>query len=362
MTFSPSELRIIDASVNRCSEALRVVEDVCRFHWDLAGPSRELKELRHRLLGIFAPGVEGRARLVRHRDVEGDSGREAPGAVEAAGEAGPAVAAVRNLQRAREALRTLEEISRLRSPEDAARVAALRYRLYEVERCVLHLVADRRSLLADRRLCLLATRSLCAAPLEEVVVAAIECGVDVVQLREKELPDAELVAWGRRLRELTAARGVTLFVNDRPDVALLVGADGVHVGQSDLSPGEVRRIAGPDLLVGVSTHSLAEARKAVRAGADCIGVGPVFLSSTKDAGPCLGIDGLREILGEVDVPAFAIGGIGPGNIDELAAAGIARAAVSSAVLRGENAAAAGEVARVLRSALDRAAADRESRR
>jgi thiamine-phosphate pyrophosphorylase len=170
----------------------------------------------------------------------------------------------------------------------------------------------------------------------------------MVELREKGIPDRDLLRTARALRELSARRGALFVVNDRPDVALLSQADGVHLGQLDLPPGAVRSLVGEGLLIGVSTHSVDEARAAEAAGADYIGAGPVFPTRTKDAGPLLGLDGLRAILDAVSIPVLAIGGIGPGNAALVARAGVARAAVSSAIL---GAADPGAAARAIRRAL-----------
>ena len=123
-----------------------------------------------------------------------------------------------------------------------------------------------------------------------------------------------------------------LIINDRPDVAALCGADGVHVGQDDLPVADARRIVGAGRLVGVSTHTLAQARPAAADGADYIGVGPMFATATKDAGPVAGPQLLRQVAAEVPLPHVAIGGITADNVAQLVAAGARRVAVCSAVI------------------------------
>lgn len=341
--------RLIDAGLNRVAEALRVVEDLCRFSWDLAGTAGELKALRHEILGALAAGDRRREEYLRARDIEGDVGRETPSPTRERTDL--ADVAFRNLQRAKEAIRSLEEACQGIAPDAAAALGGARYRLYAVEKGLGHLLQPAPSAfrLREARLCLLATGALARRPLADVVIEAIEAGVDLVQLREKTLPDREILLLARRLREITAARGVPFVVNDRPDIAILAKADGVHAGQEDLSPAAVRSLVGPDRIVGVSTHSVEQALAAEREGADYIGVGPMFPTRTKDAGPTFGPDGLREVLSRVKVPAFAIGGIGPENLREIAAAGGTRVAVSASVLRAEDPAA---VVRALRAALE----------
>lgn len=139
------------------------------------------------------------------------------------------------------------------------------------------------------------------------------------------------------------------IVNDRPDIARLVGADGVHLGQDDLPVADARRIVGPDTLIGVSTHSVAQVRKAVLDGADYLGVGPTFPSRTKAFDAFPGLAFVREAAAETSLPAFALGGIGPDNVQDVVAAGLRRVAVSSTIAAADDPEA---VARVLRAALD----------
>jgi thiamine-phosphate pyrophosphorylase len=152
-------------------------------------------------------------------------------------------------------------------------------------------------------------------------------------LREKDVNDAVLLDRARALREITARRGALFIVNDRVDIALLSHADGVHLGQLDLPLAEVRRLSGRRLIVGVSTHSVEQARNAERAGADYIGAGPVFATTTKDAGELLRPSGLKAVRAAVSIPVFAIGGITIENIGQIGSEPGCRVAVSSAVLR-----------------------------
>lgn len=347
--------RLIDASLNRCTEALRVVEDVARFHWSFSAMSAELKDLRHAVLRVFASTPEKRAALTRCRDIEGDVGTviaSPPRDTISTASPDPLFdVAQSNLQRAKEALRSLEEVARANAPMTSKKIESLRYRLYSVEKGLVHLATGSASQFAGRHLCLLATRSLCRGPFDDIVAGSIEGGVDVVQLREKELSDRELLSLARSLRQRTANAGVLLVINDRADIARLVGADAVQLGQGDLPPAEVRRILGDRVAIGVSTHSVEEARAAAREGADYIGIGPVFPTSTKDAGPSIDPQGFAEIQSVVDVPGYAIGGISPENIAPLAAAGAKRIAVSGALLRAESGAEAREAAQQLLLAL-----------
>jgi len=169
--------------------------------------------------------------------------------------------------------------------------------------------------------------------IEEIVREAVAGGVTVVQLREKGASSREMLRQARALRDLLAPRGVPLIVNDRCDVALAAGADGVHVGQGDLPCVLVRELAGPDLVIGVSVSTVEEAVQAERDGADYLGVSPVFETPTKtDTPPAVGLDGLRRIREAVRLPLVAIGGIHAGNAAAVIRAGADGIAVVSAIM------------------------------
>ncbi len=161
--------------------------------------------------------------------------------------------------------------------------------------------------------------------LEDVVAAAVRGGVTLVQLREKTLPDVEVVELARALKGLLGPAGVPLIINDRAEVARAAGADGVHLGQGDLDAGRAREILGPGALIGVSAGTRAEAGRVDKALADYVGVGPVYATPTKpDAGPPIGIAGLTAVHAALaPLPVVAIGGIGAQNAAEVMASGAA---------------------------------------
>ncbi len=172
--------------------------------------------------------------------------------------------------------------------------------------------------------------------------AAIEGGARVVQLRMKDAPSGEVLAAARRIVALARGRALVI-VNDRADLALLSGADGVHLGDEDLPVVEARRLLGPDLLVGRTVRTLDEARTAIAQGADHVGFGPIFPSRTKPlALPPRGLDALRDMAAALGQPVVAVSGIGAENIADVARAGAACAAVIEAIFgrgdRRENAA------------------------
>ena len=169
-------------------------------------------------------------------------------------------------------------------------------------------------------------QSLC-----EQVEAALRGGVTCVQLREKELDEEAFLAEAKEISALCRRYGVPFFVNDNVDIAIACGADGVHVGQEDMAAAQVRRRVGDGMMIGVSVHSVEEAVEAVKNGADCLGVGAMFSTSTKADASVLPREVLRDICNAVDVPVVAIGGIGKGNLMQLAGTGVDGVALVSAI-------------------------------
>lgn len=152
----------------------------------------------------------------------------------------------------------------------------------------------------------------------EVVAHMIEAGIRVIQYREKDKSDRLKYEECLKIREMTRVAGVTFIVNDRPDLALLVGADGIHLGQDDLPPQEVREIVGGEMFIGLSTHSPAQAEAAVRLGVDYIGVGPIFATNTKkDVCAPVGLEYLDYVVKNIRLPFVALGGIKEHNIAEV---------------------------------------------
>lgn len=164
-----------------------------------------------------------------------------------------------------------------------------------------------------------------------------EGGADAVQLRLKDADGAEMLALAKRIKGVADEHGKFFFVNDRVDVAVLAGADGVHLGQADIPVREARRLCGGDMVIGVSVGSTDEAVRAVQDGADYVAVGAVFGTSTKpDAKQGVGLDAVFDVKQAVDVPVVAIGGINRGNILEVMHAGADSVAVASAIMGADD--------------------------
>ncbi|WP_188648692.1 thiamine phosphate synthase [Marinithermofilum abyssi] len=169
--------------------------------------------------------------------------------------------------------------------------------------------------------------------LVEVMEEAIQGGVDILQLRDKTGSKRKVLEKARRLRELTRRYGIPFIVNDHLDIALVVDADGVHLGQDDLPLPEARKILGPDKIIGISTHTIQEARQAEQEGADYIGVGPVFPTDTKsDVVDPVTTAYVRAVAEEIRIPFVAIGGIKLHNVDEVLRAGATRICAVSEIV------------------------------
>ncbi len=168
----------------------------------------------------------------------------------------------------------------------------------------------------------------------KTVEQALKGGVDIVQLREYSLNDSELLAMSKEVRRLTAKHNALFIVNNRPDIAMISGADGVHLGQDDLPLFEARKILGKDKIIGVSTHGMDQARKAIKERADYIGVGPVYPTQTKkNVVPPVTLDYVRKVAAAgFKIPFFAIGGIKLHNVGEVLRAGASRVAVVTGIV------------------------------
>ncbi|MBI4714854.1 MAG: thiamine phosphate synthase [Nitrospirae bacterium] len=184
----------------------------------------------------------------------------------------------------------------------------------------------------DFKLYLITDRLRGRGAIMESVEQALQGGIRAVQLREKDLPVRDLLDLARALRRLTHTFGAKLFINDRLDAALSVGADGVHLGRKGIPASVVRRVAGSSFLIGVSTHSMAEAEEAEREGADFITFGPIYdTPSKREFGSPLGMEPLVQVVRRVRLPVFAIGGIGPSQVREVLLSGVSGVAVISAI-------------------------------
>lgn len=183
-------------------------------------------------------------------------------------------------------------------------------------------------------ICFITDQTHSDMPVYEMVKRVLDAGIGFIQYRAKSLTRREIYFEARRLRELTSQYNAVLIINDHADIALAVDADGVHLGQDDLPLREARRIVGR-MIIGISTHNLEQAQSAETGGADYIGFGPIFFTSTKDAGAPKGVDILKAIKQNVNIPVVAIGGIGIDTAAAVMQAGADAVAVATAICRGD---------------------------
>lgn len=316
-------LRILDANLDRAREGLRIVEEWCRFGLENAELTEACKAMRHELARWHSDEMRSA------RNTPDDPGTDLHHPHEQARSTVQQVLQA-NLCRVQEALRSVEEYGKLISPELSQTCKQLRYQTYTLESRLQ--TRSRHQRLAQSRLYLVTSPH---EYLFEVVEEALKGGLPLVQYRDKEADDGVRFANAQRLCDLCHQYGALFLVNDRIDVAIAVGADGVHLGQQDFPLEAARQILGPDLILGCSTTNPAEMERAIRGGADYIGVGPVYETPTKAGKAAAGLDYVAFAAEKSPVPWFAIGGIDTKNLAAVQAAGADRVAIVRALMQAE---------------------------
>ena len=320
--------QLIDANLDRAREGLRVMEDWCRFGLKRNDFSIQLKDWRQQL-GAHHHNIYRKARLTSEDPAMGVShplqqSRSTPEDI-----------FIANSSRVQEALRVLEEFTRITDPTLSEVATRIRYETYEIEIKVLNTKEglDKRQILKDCSLYLVTKNR---TKLKEIVLQSLEAGVKIVQYREKILNDNEKVKQAKDLASLCKKYNSLFIVNDRIDIALAVDADGIHLGQEDMPTKIARKLLGSEKIIGRSTHCLEDIKKAEEEGCDYIGIGSIFPSETKKKLNPIGIDYLRKGLDTTILPAFAIGGINSSNINELNQINNLRIAISNAIINADD--------------------------
>ena len=344
--------RLLDANLNRAYEALRTLEDIARFQ-DQGSFQTQYKILRHQLRA--ATQEWSYEQLYASRDSSGDVGREIKTESESSRIGGLSEIAEAASQRIQQSLRCLEEASKFVYPNSATAIESVRYRVYDLNAQML--LSQKRDLLflKQAKLYVLAD---CQLPPEQFMQRVRELsrsGVDLIQIRDKQLDAQALIRYTQSAIEVVDAKQTRIIVNDRADIVQCTTAFGLHVGQTDLSVAQSRSIIAPTCVVGLSTHDMAQVKQAIAVGADCIGCGPTFVSNTKEFSTVAGLPFLREVSAFLQesnstLPAFAIGGIDLSKIQRLLETGIRRVAVSKAIWSVER---PGVAAEAFRQILDR---------
>lgn len=324
-----SAYRIIDANFNRSREAIRVIEDYCRFALNCASLSSRAKELRHRLSSSIAR-LDGN-RLLAARDATGDVGlgQTAKAAIVRTNLKDALAAACKRLP---EALRVLSETIRPADTALADEVEQIRYAGYTLEKDVA-LFADTQARFAGVRLYVIISSNLPT----DVFALAQKCvagGADCLQLRAKDIDADKYFAMADEFVKICKDSGILSVINDRVDIAIASGADGVHLGQNDLPLEQARKLQLTPLISGKSTHSLKQLTTAISEMPTYVSLGPIFASPTKPKVEPVTLEYVKQalpILSDTGIRHVAIGGITAENIDDVLQAGVQAIAVSSAV-------------------------------
>ncbi|HOJ49812.1 MAG TPA: thiamine phosphate synthase [Spirochaetota bacterium] len=302
--------RIIDANINRLREGLRVIEDILRFYYDF-NYFEEFKKIRHRIKELEKSYPYN---LVFYRESEEDKGRKKYN-VETNDNVYSVLKA--NFKRTQESSRVLEEIFKIEDINISYIFKEIRFSLYTLEKAINEKLFKKNKL--NFTLYLITDSRLTDKPLEYVVEEAIKGGVDIVQLREKHLSDAQIIKKGEAVKKVCRKYNVPLIIDDRIDICLILDADGVHLGQDDIPVNFARRILGPEKIIGKSTHSIEQAEEALKEETDYIAFGPIFKTPTKDYS-VVGTDKIEEvkqIVEKYDKKLVLIGGIDSESIKRI---------------------------------------------
>ncbi|MGY8768818.1 MAG: thiamine phosphate synthase, partial [Pirellulales bacterium] len=316
-------LRAFDAAANRASEGLRVTEDYTRFVLDDWYLTEKLKQLRHDLQQTVS--LIPQSELHACRQTTADVGTEIKTTSEYQRTDWDDIVSA-NLKRAEQALRTLEEFSKIIGSCEPASFESLRYRVYTLHKLLTTAHQSHSRLKAAKLYVLLDGRDS-EEEFQALATELIAAQVDVIQLRDKKLSDKQLLNYAKLLRKLTSNTSTLFIMNDRPDIAALSDADGVHLGQDELSVKDARAIIGPKKLIGISTHSIEQVKQAITDGADNLGTGPTFSSQTKNFEDFPGLKFIEQANQLSTLPMFAIGGINQENLSQVLKTGATRIAV-----------------------------------
>lgn len=304
------------------------MEEVVRFVLEDKKLTVQLKEIRGKLRRIIDKLIDNEIHFQRRKALK-DVGKE----LYTSGEAKRKTILdifMANVKRVQEALRVLEEFSKLINPRSGKALKDIRFKVYDLEKRIFYVL--------NRRLKLDFDLYVVTDPMRDhikVARAAVKGGVKIIQLRDKSASKKQILRWAKQIGKLAKRSNATFIVNDYLNIAEEVDADGVHLGQEDLDKitiARAKRRLGEDKIIGVSTHSLAQAIRAEREGADYISLGPIFSTPSKPGIKALGLELLRKVIKRVNIPVVAIGGINESNIYDVKKTGCQRMAVIRAVL------------------------------
>lgn len=322
--------RIIDANFNRTIEGIRVVEDICRFVFNDYSLATRLRKLRHNITSTRINLSKSGINLILHRDTKADVGAKTPLLTKRKDVLDILDA---NTQRVKESLRVLEEVSRIVNERLVDEFQRARFEFYDIEKAIMEKIKPIIDFALYAIIDIGTINKLGKGENFPVRLAeeAIKGGVTIIQLRDKVSLTSDFLKIAFKLRKLTSSKKIPFIINDRVDIAGIVNADGVHLGDDDVSIHEARKILGSKI-IGISTHSLKEAITAEKKGPDYISAGPVFETHTKlNARAPIGLKELKKICMKVKIPVVAIGGINEGNAASVIKNGANGAAIISGI-------------------------------
>jgi thiamine-phosphate pyrophosphorylase len=332
-----SVYRILDANFNRAREALRVMEEYCRFVLNDGILSGRAKQLRHQLSRIVS-GLDAMTMLCS-RDSQMDAGKE----LRVQGQMRRVTLEdcfTASCKRTSEALRMLAEAGQTIDTMLYDSFEKLRFEAYTLEKDIAVAIYAA-SRFANIRLYVLITvqPGYNREQIFDIARGCIHGGADCLQLRCKEIVDKEILSLAEPFAEMCRGNSVTSIINDRPDIAVICGADGVHLGQADLSVRDVRRLQQKPFIVGRSTHHPVQLTNAMNELCDYVALGPVFATATKEHEPPVGLDYVRqalEMLKDSRIGQVAIGGIELNSVEQILTLGVKTVAVGSAICHAKD--------------------------
>jgi thiamine-phosphate pyrophosphorylase len=320
-------LRIIDVNLNRLDESLKLIEDITRFHLENKILLSQIRNIRRDFLiikrSLPLPLIISTRRS--HRDLgrktKFDLGRKKDNLG----------LLLSSFSRAKESSRTIEETLKTTDTRLSNKAKQIRFQIYDLEKKIiihykkafnpyLHAIIDE--------------QYIGSLDLQKTVRTLVDNGATMIQLRTEKMNDRDFLRTARQIRKTIIKPNIKFIINNRVDIALSCAADGVHLGQKDISVDVARKIAGEMFIIGASAHNVAEAKRAEKLGADYLGVGAIFQTETKREARICGMGTLRSIIQHVTIPVIAIGGINDQNYHTVLRTGAAGIAVASFLYKG----------------------------
>ncbi|MCK5348043.1 MAG: thiamine phosphate synthase [Desulfobacula sp.] len=328
-----NESRLLDANINRSAEGLRVLEDIARFRFDNQSMSQDIRRLRHKVRDLF----KGRHKeFLLSRDSFNDVGMTTSLQQTTDARKDLKDTVLSNFKRVQEAFRSMEEILKTKEEYPAGKkIERLRFQVYSLEPEFLSFFERQ---LPRGIYGILGEKFSLGRTNVEVAKQMVAARIDVIQYREKLKNKTlkQIFIECLEIRKITEDTGIPFIINDYADIAMMVGADGIHQGQDDIPVKALRKIV-PNMMIGCSTHSPEQAKKAIEDGADYIGVGPIFATQTKeDVCDAVGFEYLEHVVKNHDVPFVAIGGIKRHNLRDVLSRGAETICLVTEIIGAQN--------------------------